>query len=140
MVRRPDLGPRHVRVLGELREGPLSVGEIAKRLGIELSTASQLTGELRRARMLRAERDPNDSRRVLVSTRLDVQREVTEFFERWIDPMRQALSALSEVEREAFVKGLRLWVSALPSPTAASTEHASAQGSRRAAARGQRRG
>lgn len=99
MVRDPSLGPRHARVLYELRDAPLSVGEIAARLGVELSTASQLTAELRRAKLVDAKRDPSDARRVVISAKKSVKDEVTAFFESRIDPIRQALDGLSERER-----------------------------------------
>jgi DNA-binding MarR family transcriptional regulator len=113
MVRDPSLGPRHVRLLYELRDAPLSVGEVAARLGVELSTASQLAGELRRAGIVRAQRDRRDARRVVLSMRGRVRTEVAEFMERRVEPLRAAIASLSEREAKAFLKGLRAWVDAL---------------------------
>ena len=119
MVRDPTLGPRHARVLHELRDGALSVSEIAARLEVEISTASQLAGELRRAGLTSAARDPSDARRVLVSAKPSVLRDVVAFFGRRIHPMRAALASLDTRERAAFVKGLRAWVAALDASSSA---------------------
>ncbi len=42
------LGPRHVAALEQLRDGPVSVGTLAARLGLTLSTVSGVLADLDR--------------------------------------------------------------------------------------------
>jgi ArsR family transcriptional regulator len=48
--------PLRIRVLDELRDGPLSVGELQHRLGVEQSTLSQQLAVLRMRGLVRTER------------------------------------------------------------------------------------
>jgi DNA-binding transcriptional ArsR family regulator len=48
--------PLRIRVLDELRAGPLNVGELRRRLGVEQSTLSQQLGVLRTRGLVRTER------------------------------------------------------------------------------------
>jgi len=48
--------PLRIRVLDELRGGPLNVGELRERLGVEQSTLSQQLGVLRTRGLVRTQR------------------------------------------------------------------------------------
>ncbi|MGC4095123.1 MAG: helix-turn-helix domain-containing protein [Polyangiaceae bacterium] len=121
MLADPKLGPRHARLLSELSPGARSVGELAERLGVRISTASQLVGELRRAALVMVEPDPDDRRRLQVRMRAPVQRDLDAFMSERIGPLRRALAGLDARERLAFVKGLALWGNAVEEAAAGQT-------------------
>lgn len=105
------LGPRHGAVLIQLFTGrPLSVSELAERLGSSLSTASALVGDLERADMAQRQEDPADRRRTLVTLPDRPREEFTQFLGRRATPLLEALARLSPEHRDGFVTGLRLWV------------------------------
>src|SRR4051794_14792665 len=60
------LNPRHVAVLEQLLERPLSVGCLAGRLGLTLSTVSGVLADLDRAGFIIREADSGDRRRTIV--------------------------------------------------------------------------
>ena len=61
------LSPRHVAALEQIRGGPLTVGELASRLGLTLPTVSGvLAGTLDRASLVERRPDPADRRRTIV--------------------------------------------------------------------------
>jgi DNA-binding MarR family transcriptional regulator len=105
------LGPRHGAVLIQLFAGhPLSVTEIADRLGSSLPTASELVGDLQRAGMVQRQEDPNDRRRTLVSLPEQPREEFTQFLSLRAGPLLRVLRRLAPEQREGFITGLRLWV------------------------------
>ena len=61
-----SLGPRHVAALQQLRGGPVSVGELASRLGLSLPTVSGVLADLDRAGFVTRQPDPADRRRTIV--------------------------------------------------------------------------
>src|SRR5271163_4220666 len=75
-----SLGPRHMPALRAVAAaGPLSVSELARRLGLGLSTTSAIVGQLSRAGLLDRAEDDADRRRTIV--RLNVDR--SEVIGRW---------------------------------------------------------
>src|SRR5258708_14060045 len=62
------LGPRHVAALEQLREGPLTVGTLAARLGLTLSTASGVLAALDPADVVVSQTDAGHPRRTTVHT------------------------------------------------------------------------
>ena len=68
------LGPRHVAALEQLREGPLSVGTLADRLGLTLSTVSGVLAGLDRAGFVERTADQADRRRTIVQIAPDAGR------------------------------------------------------------------
>src|SRR5271163_2515094 len=66
-VARGALGPRHMpALLAVAAAGPLSVSELARRLGLGLSTTSAIVGQLNRAGLLERAEDETDRRRTIV--------------------------------------------------------------------------
>ncbi|MGW3540655.1 MarR family winged helix-turn-helix transcriptional regulator [Nocardia niigatensis] len=104
------LGNRHGAVLAQvLAAGRLSVSDLARRLGISLTNASQLAGELNRAGWLQRENDPDDNRRTLLSLPDDRRNDVATFIDRRSDALLRAMSRLSAGERRGFLAGLQAW-------------------------------
>ncbi|MGW1835727.1 MarR family winged helix-turn-helix transcriptional regulator [Streptomyces sp. BBFR2] len=105
------LTARHGAVLPQLLAcGPLTVGEIARRLHISLPTASELVGALNRAGMVTRTEDPANRRRVLVAL-ADAYRPALEtFVAHRSESLLRALDALTPEERAGFLAGLAGWV------------------------------
>src|ERR1700692_3813731 len=69
---RASLGPRHMpAMLAVAAAGPLSVTELARRLGLGLSTTSAIVGDLSRAGLLERAEDDADRRRTIVRVHED---------------------------------------------------------------------
>ncbi|MFJ4650708.1 MarR family winged helix-turn-helix transcriptional regulator [Nocardia sp. NPDC088792] len=104
------LSPRHGAALAAvLSAESISVSELAKQLGIGLTNASQITGDLTRAGWLQRDPDPADHRRVLLSLPPDRRDEVSGFIDRRSDSLLRAMSRLTAGERAGFLAGLRAW-------------------------------
>ena len=73
------LGERHMRVFIALSSGQQSVGQLSTQLGVTLSTASLLVGELSRAGFVVRAEDPNDRRRTIVDISPEYSQEVSDF-------------------------------------------------------------
>ena len=61
------LSPRHVAALEQIRGGPVTVGELASRLGLTLPTVSGVLADLDRAGLVERHPDPADRRRTIVA-------------------------------------------------------------------------
>jgi DNA-binding MarR family transcriptional regulator len=106
---RGALGPRHMpALLAVAAAGPLSVSELARRLGLGLSSTSTIVGQLSRAGLLERAEDETDRRRTIVRLH-DDHREV---MGRWAAqaraPMRATLERLTPQARAQFVEGWRI--------------------------------
>jgi DNA-binding MarR family transcriptional regulator len=103
-----ELGPRHVAVLEQLREGSLVVGDLAGRLGLTLSTVSGLLADLDHAGLIDRAPDTADRRRTIVA----ISPGNKDVVERWLDgaaaPLARVLDQLSQDERKAFLKAMDL--------------------------------
>ncbi|MEV5711362.1 MarR family transcriptional regulator [Actinoallomurus sp. NPDC052274] len=108
--REHGLTARHGAVLSHLFvEESLSVTELSRRMGVSLSTASELVGDLSRAGWVERREDPANRRRTLVSMP-DRQRPVMEeFIARRSAPLLRVLESLSPRDRAGFVAGLTAW-------------------------------
>jgi DNA-binding MarR family transcriptional regulator len=105
------LGPRHGAVLIQLFAArPLSVSELAERLGSSLPTVSEMVGDLERARLVRREVDSTNRRRTLVSLSEEHREDFSEFLALRAAALLCALDQLTPEQRDGFVVGLRLWV------------------------------
>jgi DNA-binding MarR family transcriptional regulator len=106
---RESLGPRHMpAVLAVAAAGPLSVSELARRLGLGLSTTSAIVGQLSRAGLLERAEDEADRRRTIVRLN-DKDREVIGgWAEQAIAPLRGTLERLSPEARAQFMEGWRI--------------------------------
>jgi DNA-binding MarR family transcriptional regulator len=110
----PPLGRRHVAMLAQVATtAGQTVGELARALGLSLPAASKVTTELESHRLVSRREDPEDRRRTVVDLAPSTAAGVQEWLTRRDRPLRQALSALSEEERAAFLKGLGALAQAL---------------------------
>lgn len=100
------LGPRHVAALEQLRDGPLTVGALAARLGLTLSTVSGVLTGLDQAGFVERSPDQADRRRTIVQIKPDARTAV----EQWLDgaaaPLARVLDRLADDERAAFLKAM----------------------------------
>jgi DNA-binding MarR family transcriptional regulator len=108
-VERASLGPRHMPALRAVATaGPMSVSELARRLGLGLSTTSAIVGQLSRAGLLERAEDDADRRRTIV--RLDDQ--YCEVIGTWaiqsLTPLRDTLERLPPRARAQFLEGWRI--------------------------------
>jgi DNA-binding MarR family transcriptional regulator len=102
------LSPRHVAALEQLLGGPVTVSELASRLGLTLPTVSGVLADLDRAGFIDRRRDPADSRRTLVQ----IQPAEAGVVEQWLDgaasPLARVLDRLAPSERAAFLKAMNM--------------------------------
>lgn len=104
------LTARHGAVLSHLlTDRSLSVTELSRRMGISLSTASELVGDLGRAGWVERREDPADRRRTLVSTAEEHRPAMEEFVTRRSTPPLRVLDGFSPRDRQGFVAGLTAW-------------------------------
>jgi DNA-binding MarR family transcriptional regulator len=100
------LGPRHVAALEQLRDGPLTVGALAARLGLTLSTVSGVLTGLDQAGFVERSPDQADRRRTIVQITPGARTAV----EQWLDgaaaPLARVLDKLADDERAAFLKAM----------------------------------
>ena len=108
-MERSSLGKRHATALLAVAAAePIGVSELAKRLGLLLSSTSTIVGELSRAGMLERAEDDEDRRRTIVRVHEDYR----DAMEGWLDvalaPFRIALERLSPQARAHFMEGWRI--------------------------------
>jgi DNA-binding MarR family transcriptional regulator len=103
------LGPRHAPVLMTVTfEGPLSVSELAERLGLTVGTTSLLVGELNRAGLLDRAEDERDRRRTIVQLPPAHREDMDAWARQRLEPMRRALERMSSQQRAQFMEGWRI--------------------------------
>ncbi len=103
------LGKRHMpALLAVAAVGPISVTDLAKRLGLVLSSTSTMVGELSRAGLLERAEDENDRRRTIVRLHEDHREAIDGWLEVALTPVRNALERLSPRARADFMEGWRL--------------------------------
>jgi DNA-binding MarR family transcriptional regulator len=102
------LSSRHVAALDQIRGGPLSVGELAARLGLSLPTVSGVLADLDRAGLVERHADPADRRRTIV----EVVPGQASLIGQWLDgaarPLARVLDKLTPGEQAAFLKAMDL--------------------------------
>jgi len=102
------LSPRHVAALEQIRSGPLTVGDLACRLGLTLPTVSGVLADLDRAGLVERRPDPADRRRTIVQI---IPGQAT-LIGHWLDgaakPLARVLDKLTPGEQEAFLKAMDL--------------------------------
>jgi DNA-binding MarR family transcriptional regulator len=102
------LSRRHAAALGELRDGPLTVGELAERLGLSLPTVSGVLADLDRAGYVEREPDPGDRRRTIARITPDKASLITQWLDGAASPIARVLDQLDTAEQEAFLKAMSL--------------------------------
>jgi DNA-binding MarR family transcriptional regulator len=104
----PPLGPRHVAALDQIRGGPVTVGDLASRLGLTLPTVSGVLADLDRAGLVERHPDPADRRRTIVQ----IIPSQAPLIGQWLDgaakPLARVLDKLDPSEQEAFLKAMDL--------------------------------
>jgi DNA-binding MarR family transcriptional regulator len=102
------LGPRHVAALEQLLDGPITVGELASRLGLTLPTVSGVLADLDRGGFIERHADPADRRRTIVAVIPARAALVAEWLDGAARPLARVLDKLSPGEQEAFLKAMDL--------------------------------
>ena len=102
------LGPRHVAALEQLRGGPVTVGELAARLGLTLPTVSGVLADLDRAGFVERHPDPADRRRTIVQIPAAQATLIGEWLDGAATPLARVLDKLAPSEQEAFLKAMDL--------------------------------
>src|ERR1700730_16164452 len=108
-MERSSLGKRHATVLLAVAAAePIGVSELAKRLGLLLSSTSTIVGELSRAGLLERAEDEEDRRRTIVRVHEDYRVAMEGWLEIALAPFRTALERLSPRARAHFMEGWRV--------------------------------
>ena len=108
-VERAALGKRHMPALMAVAAaGPISVTELARRVGLLLSTTSTIVGQLSRAGLVERAEDEHDRRRTIVQLHPDHREAMNAWLVRATKPVRDTFAQLSEQEREQFMATWRL--------------------------------
>jgi DNA-binding MarR family transcriptional regulator len=102
------LSPRHIAALEQIRGGPVTVGELASRLGLTLPTVSGVLADLDRAGLVERRPDPADRRRTIVQVIPGQATLIGEWLDGAARPLARVLDKLSPVEQEAFLKAMDL--------------------------------
>jgi DNA-binding MarR family transcriptional regulator len=106
---RGSLGPRHMpALLAVATAGPLSVSDLARRLGLGLSTASATVGELSRAGLVERSEDEHDRRRTIVRLPEGHREVIAGWAQQALAPLRGTLERLSPRARAQFMQGWRI--------------------------------
>jgi DNA-binding MarR family transcriptional regulator len=108
-MERASLGKRHApALLAVAAAEPISVSELAKRLGLLLSSTSTIVGELSRAGLLERAEDDEDRRRTIVRLHEDYRAAMETWLEVALTPLRNTLERLSPQARAHFMEGWRI--------------------------------
>jgi DNA-binding MarR family transcriptional regulator len=108
-MERASLGKRHATaLLAVAATEPIGVSELAKRLGLLLSSTSTIVGELSRAGLLERAEDDEDRRRTIVRVHEDYRDAMEGWLEVAIAPFRHTLERLSPQARAHFMEGWRI--------------------------------
>jgi DNA-binding MarR family transcriptional regulator len=103
------LGERHFPPLIVLSlEGPMSVSELADRVGLAVATTSLLVGELSRAGLVERSEDAQDRRRTIVTLSEEIRKIAEPRIKEHLQPFRRTLERLSPAARAHFMEGMRV--------------------------------
>jgi DNA-binding MarR family transcriptional regulator len=104
-----ELGERHVGPLVALvLSGPVSVSELADRIGLTPATTSLLVGELSRAGFVQRREDEADRRRTIVSVDESIEDVVRPYLKKTLTPLAAGLDRMSKAQRAQFMGGMRI--------------------------------
>jgi DNA-binding MarR family transcriptional regulator len=108
-MERTTLGKRHASALLAIAATePVSVSELARRLGLLLSSTSTIVGELSRAGLIQRAEDDQDRRRTIVRVHEDYRDAMEVWLELALAPMRNTLERLTPQARRHFLEGWRV--------------------------------
>jgi DNA-binding MarR family transcriptional regulator len=103
------LGQRHIpALLAVAAAGPITVSDLARRLGLLLSSTSTIVGQLSRAGLLDRSEDDQDRRRTIVRLHAAYQAPMEEWLATALAPVRGTFEELSPEERAHFMRGWQL--------------------------------
>ena len=102
------LSPRHVTALEHILAGPLTVGDLAARLGLTLTTVSGVLADLDRAGLIERRTDPADRRRTIVGVSPGQAARIADWFDGAAAPLARVLDALTPAEQMVFLKAMEL--------------------------------
>ena len=102
------LSPRHVAALEQIRGGPVTVGELASRLGLTLPTVSGVLADLDRAGLVERRPDPADRRRTIVQIIPGQAALIGHWLDDAAKPLARVLDQLTPAEQQAFLKAMDL--------------------------------
>ncbi len=103
------LGNRHASALLAIAAAePIGVSELARRLGLLLSSTSTIVGDLSRAGLVQREEDDEDRRRTIVRVHGDYRAAMDGWRKVAMAPIRSALERLAPSARAHFMEGWRL--------------------------------
>lgn len=111
-----SLGPRHVAALEQLRGGPLTVGVLAGRLGLTLSTVSGVLADLDHAGFVVRQADEADRRRTVVRITPAKEAVTAEWLDGAAQPLARVLDRLQPDEQAAFLKAMDMLEAELGTP------------------------
>jgi DNA-binding MarR family transcriptional regulator len=110
------LSPRHVAALEQLLDRPLTVSELASRLGLTLPTVSGVLADLDRAGFIERHPDSADRRRTIVQVIPAQAALIGEWLDGAARPLSRVLDQLSPAEQDAFIKAMNLLEAELHHP------------------------
>jgi DNA-binding MarR family transcriptional regulator len=102
------LSQRHAAALEEMRDGPLTVGELAERLGLSLPTVSGVLADLDRVGYVERQPDPDDRRRIIARITPAKASLIAQWLDGAASPIARVLDQLDTAEQEAFLKAMSL--------------------------------
>jgi DNA-binding MarR family transcriptional regulator len=94
--------------LEQIRGGPLTVGELAARLGLTLPTVSGVLADLDRAGLVERRPDPADRRRTIVQIIPGQAALIGHWLDGAAKPLARVLDQLTPAEQQAFLKAMDL--------------------------------
>jgi DNA-binding MarR family transcriptional regulator len=112
-----DLAPRHLSLLSLLLlDGPLTVSDLATKLGVAPTTVSLLVGDLGRKGVLVRREDDADRRRRIVDLSDDSRPDISQWLSPFARAWRQVLAPLTAAQRQMFVDTLLAYEAAVGDP------------------------
>jgi DNA-binding MarR family transcriptional regulator len=117
------LSPRHIAALEQMRDRPVTVGELASRLGLTLPTVSGVLADLDRAGLVDRHPDPADRRRTIVGIAPGQATLIGQWLDGAAKPVARVLDKLTPAEQEAFLKAMDLLEAELRAQDTEGTGH-----------------
>ena len=122
LLRRHGLAARHLHAMIPLAvDGPMTVNDLAARLGLVPASSSQLVSELAEALLVTREIDPLDRRRAHISLRVHLISKIAALAETRLQPLRSALIQMPTVDRAKFLGGWQILVDSMGADTPAAS-------------------
>jgi DNA-binding MarR family transcriptional regulator len=117
-LRSLELAPRHLSMLSLLLlDGPLTVSQLARMLGVAPTTVSLLVSDLSRKEVLVRREDDADRRRRIIDISPQSRPAITEWLSPGAHAWRHALTPLSPAQQRTFIDTLLRYEAAVSTPT-----------------------